>query len=45
MENKMKTTNNNKKEDGKFSKKHVNHNPNDESSRAKFGSKVEKNLD
>lgn len=44
MQNKMKITNNNKKEDGEFRKKHINHSPKDESSRAKFGSKTEKDL-
>ncbi|WP_281064316.1 CPC_1213 family protein [Clostridium muellerianum] len=37
MDNKMKTTNNNKKEDNKFKKKNIKHSPKDESSRAKFG--------
>lgn len=36
-ENKMKSTNNNKKSDGKFKSKHINHNPQNESARAKFG--------
>lgn len=36
-ENKIKTTKNNKKSDGKFASKHINHNPQDESARAKFG--------
>lgn len=36
-ENKMKNTNNNKKSDGKFKSKHINHDPQSESSRAKFG--------
>ena len=36
-ENKKKSTKNNKKEDGKFNSKHINHNPQAESSRAKFG--------
>ncbi|AKA72001.1 MULTISPECIES: CPC_1213 family protein [Clostridium] len=37
MENKMKNTNNNKKEDGKFKKKNIKHDPQEESARAKFG--------
>lgn len=37
MENKMKNTNNNKKEDGKFKKKNIKHDPEAESVRAKFG--------
>lgn len=36
-ENKMKNTKNNKKQDGKFHSKHINHNPQDESARAKSG--------
>ena len=36
-ENKMKSTNNKKKEDGTFRSKHINHDPNAESSRAVFG--------
>ncbi len=36
-ENNMKNTKNNKKSDGKFKSKHVNHDPQSESSRAKFG--------
>jgi hypothetical protein len=43
MHNKIK--NNNKKEDGKFKKKHINHDPQAESSRAKFSSPSEKHLD
>lgn len=35
--NKMQSTRNKKKEDGKFHSKHVNHNPNAESARAVFG--------
>lgn len=34
---KMKKTKNNKKEDGKFPNKHINHDPQAESSRAVFG--------
>ena len=45
MANKMQYTNNNKKEDGRFRKKHINHDPQDESSRAKFGTMSEKHLD
>ena len=43
--NKMKSTNNNKKSDGKFHSKHVNHNPQAESARAVYGldSKEENN--
>lgn len=36
-ENKMKNTKNNKKSDGKFASKHIDHNPQNESARAKFG--------
>ena len=36
-ENKMKSTKNKKKEDGTFHSKHINHDPNTESSRAVFG--------
>lgn len=36
-ENKMKNTKNNKKSDGKFKSKHINHNPQEESARAKYG--------
>lgn len=35
--NKMKSTKNNKKEDGKFHSKHIKHDPQAESSRAVFG--------
>ena len=45
MQNKMKYTNNNKKEDGRFRKKHIDHSPQDESSKAKFGTQSEKHLD
>lgn len=45
MQNKMRYTNNNKKEDGRFRKKHIDHSPQDESSRAKFGTQSEKHLD
>ncbi len=41
QENKMKNTKNNKKEDGKFRSKHVNHNPQAESARAVYGLKDE----
>ena len=37
--NKMKSTRNKKKEDGKFRSKHVKHNPQAESARAVFGLK------
>lgn len=33
----MKNTKQNKKQDGKFHSKHINHNPQAESARAKFG--------
>jgi hypothetical protein len=36
MTNKMKSDNNNKKEDGHFKKKNIKHNPIEESSRAVF---------
>lgn len=36
-DNKMKSTANHKKEDGKFHSKHIKHNPNAESARAVFG--------
>ena len=45
MANKMKYTNNNKKSDGRFRKKHIDYDPQDESSRAKFGTMSEKHLD
>jgi len=35
--NKMKSTTNNKKHDGKFHSKHIKHDPNAESARAVFG--------
>lgn len=38
-ENKMKSTKNNKREDGTFRSKHVKHNPQAESARAVFGLK------
>lgn len=38
-DNKMKSTSNNKKEDGKFRSKHINHDPQAESARAVFGLK------
>ena len=37
MVNKMKSTKNNRKSDGKFRKKTIKHDPQDESSRAVFG--------
>lgn len=37
MSNKMKSTRNNKKEDGKFHSKHIKHDPQAESARAVFG--------
>ncbi|MCT8977160.1 CPC_1213 family protein [Clostridium sp. CX1] len=45
MTNKMKYTQNNKKSDGRFRKRHIDHTPQDESSRAKFGTYSEKHLD
>lgn len=36
-DNKMKSTKNNKKADGKFSSKNIKHNPQAESARAVFG--------
>ncbi|MFB0921580.1 MAG: CPC_1213 family protein [Oscillospiraceae bacterium] len=36
-DNKMKSTRNRKKSDGKFRSKHINHSPGAESSRAVFG--------
>jgi len=39
MSNEKKSTNNHKKEDGKFHSKKVKHNPNAESARAVFGLK------
>ncbi|WP_291722220.1 CPC_1213 family protein [Clostridium sp.] len=44
MKHKM-NHNNTKKEDGKFKKKHIDHDPQAESSRAKFNSPSEKHLD
>ena len=38
-DNKMKSTKNNKKSDGKFHSKRINHDPQAESSRAVFGLK------
>jgi len=38
-DNKMKSTKNKKKEDGKFHSKHINHSPQAESARAVFGLK------
>lgn len=37
MSNKMKSTRNHKKEDGKFHSKHIKHDPQAESARAVFG--------
>lgn len=45
MQNKIQKTTNNKKEDNRFKKKNINHDPQDESSRIKFGSPPEKHLD
>lgn len=36
-DNKMKSTKNKKKEDGKFRSKHIKHDPNAESARAVYG--------
>lgn len=36
-DNKLKSTKNKKKEDGKFHSKHIKHDPNAESARAVFG--------
>ncbi len=41
-ENKMQSTRNKKKEDGKFRSKHVKHDPGSESARAVFGVDSEK---
>jgi hypothetical protein len=41
-ENKMQSTRNKKKEDGKFRSKHVKHDPSGESARAVFGVSSEK---
>lgn len=38
-ENRMKSTKNDKKDDGKFRSKHINHDPQAESSRAVYGLK------
>lgn len=38
-QNKKRSSKNNKKEDGKFHSKHINHNSQAESARAKFGDK------
>lgn len=43
--NKMKSTKNNKKQDGKFHSKHVNHNPQAQSARAVFGLKDDNSPD
>jgi len=40
--NKMRAGSNNKKEDGSFKKKHIKHDPQDESSRAVFNNPVER---
>jgi hypothetical protein len=41
-DNKMKSTKNHKKEDGKFRSKHIKHDPQAESARAEFGFKNQK---
>jgi hypothetical protein len=43
--NKMKSTKNNKREDGKFHSKHVKHDPQAESARAVFGLKEDNSKD
>lgn len=43
--NKMKITQNKKKEDGNFRKKHINHDPRTESAKAVFGEPKIKELD
>jgi hypothetical protein len=45
QKNKIQYTKSNKKEDGEFRKKHINHDPQAESSRAVFGAPSEKHLD
>lgn len=45
MDDKMKVSNNNKKEDKNFKKKNIKHDPQDESSRAVFGEPGEKHID
>lgn len=45
QKNKMKVSNNNKKEDRHFKKKNIKHDPQDESSRAVFGAPMSKDLD
>ena len=42
---KIKDSKENKKKDGNFKKKNVNHNPQEESSKAVFGAPEEKHLD
>lgn len=42
---KIKSSKENKKKDGNFKKKNVNHNPSAESTRAAFGAPEEKHLD
>ena len=43
-DNQKKSTKNNKKEDGKFRSKHINHNPQAESARAVFGLRDDGNV-
>lgn len=45
MPNKMRSTKNNRKHDGKFRKKTIKHDPQSESSRAVFGDPKAKELD
>jgi len=40
--NKMRVDNNNKKEDGRFSKKHIKHDPQAESARAVFNNPIQR---
>lgn len=45
MPNRMKSDNNNKKEDGKFKKKNIKHDPQAESARVVFDKPDARNLD
>ena len=44
LNNNIKTTQNNKKEDGKFKKKNITHLPQEESSKAEFSGEKARNL-
>lgn len=44
-DNKMKSTKNNKKEDGTFHSKHIKHDPQAESARAVFGQREDNSKD